>query len=35
MLDKKLTFGGAFLMSKYTNEFKLEVIKYILTIRNL
>jgi transposase len=30
MLDKNLTFGGAFLMSKYSNEFKMEVVKYYL-----
>ena len=28
MLDKKLTFGGVFLMSKYSDEFKLKVVKY-------
>ena len=30
MLDKKLTFGGVFLMSKYSNEFKLKVVKYCI-----
>jgi len=30
MLDKNLTFGGVFFMSKYSNEFKLEVIKYCI-----
>ena len=29
MLDKNLTFGGVFFMSKYSNEFKLEVVDYI------
>ena len=28
MLDKNLKFGGVFLMSKYSSEFKLEVVKY-------
>ena len=28
MLDKNLTFGGVFFMSKYSYEFKLEVVKY-------
>lgn len=28
MLDKNLTFGGVFFMSKYSNEFKEEVVKY-------
>ena len=30
MLDKNLTFGGVFFMSKYSNEFKLEVVKYCI-----
>ena len=30
MLDKNLTFGGVFFMSKYSAEFKLEVVKYYL-----
>ena len=30
MLDKSLTFGGVFLMSKYSNEFKLKVVKYCI-----
>ena len=30
MLDKNLTFGGVFFMSKYSNEFKLEVVQYYL-----
>ena len=30
MLDKNLTFGGVFLMSKYSNEFKLKVVKYCI-----
>lgn len=28
MLDKNLTFGGVFFMSKYSDEFKVEVVKY-------
>ena len=28
MLDKNLIFGGVFFMSKYSSEFKLEVVKY-------
>ena len=30
MLDKNLTFGGVFLMSKYSHEFKLQVVQYCL-----
>lgn len=30
MLDKKLTFGGAFLMSKYTYEEKLEAVLRVI-----
>jgi transposase len=30
MLDKNLTFGGVFFMSKYSNEFKLKVVNYCL-----
>lgn len=30
MLDKNLTFGGVFFMSKYSEEFKLEVVKYCI-----
>jgi len=30
MLDKNLTFGGVFFMSKYSKELKLEVVKYCL-----
>ena len=30
MLDKNLTFGGVFFMSKYSSEFKLEVVKYCI-----
>ena len=30
MLDKNLTFGGVFFMSKYSNEFKLKVVKYCI-----
>lgn len=30
MLDKNLTFGGVFFMSKYSNKFKLEVVQYYL-----
>lgn len=30
MLDKNLTFGGVFFMSKYSLEFKLEVVKYCI-----
>lgn len=30
MLDKNLTFGGVFFMSKYSYEFKLEVVKYCI-----
>ena len=30
MLDKNLTFGGAFFMSKYSEEFKLKVVNYYL-----
>ena len=31
MLDKNLTFGGVFLMSKYTDEFKLIVVEDYLS----
>ena len=30
MLDKKLTFGGVFFMSKYSENFKLEIVKYCI-----
>ena len=30
MLDKNLTFGGVFFMSKYSNEFKLKVVDYAI-----
>ncbi len=30
MLDKNLTFGGVFFMSKYSKEFKLKVVKYCI-----
>lgn len=30
MLDKNLTFGGVFFMSKYSLEFKLKVVKYCI-----
>ena len=30
MLDKNLTFGGVFFMSKYSSEFKLEVVQYCI-----
>ena len=30
MLDKNLTFGGVFFMSKYSLEFKLNVVKYCI-----
>ena len=30
MLDKNLTFGGVFFMGKYSNEFKLKVVKYCI-----
>ena len=28
MLNKNLAFGGVFFMNKYSNEFKLKVVKY-------
>ena len=28
MLDKNLTFGGVFFMSKYSSELKLQIVKY-------
>jgi transposase len=34
MLDKNLTFGGAFLMSKYSFEFKKKVVIYCLERHN-
>ena len=30
MLDKNLTFGGVFLMSKYSTDFKLKVVNYCI-----
>lgn len=35
MLDKKsLMFGGVFLMANYSQEFKLEVVKYCVEQHN-
>lgn len=30
MLDKNLTFGGVFFLSKYSLEFKLKIVKYCI-----